>query len=449
LLKLLFASCLLWSCATAAGAACPGNAGELIPPAAELKALDDELAGLTAQCANDAGYLAYRGAVLNALGKADEAAGFLEQALLLNPDLAGAKVDYAEALAATGDTSAASALLKDLLARPDVPPDLRAHLVRRLNAFEALHRFDALTGLQTWIGTDWQGTAAISVRAGHDSNLNSAPSRDTLTLTFPGGEAELLLAERFRRRGGATGLVEASGQAARRLEGGAALQFYGEGRARLSPSNADTDYQQGQMAVGWSKPLASGDALFALSGTHLHYGGADLYSSARFSISRDWVYKDCRPRIGGETEWRRYPAASELEGQFYGLTAGLACLLGSDRLAAAMRIGRDFAQRDRTGGDQRQVDLRVAWLASVGNGTLLADAVVTLQRDEHGFSPLLESNATRRLTRASLHLEYAYPIASGWAVLVTADGTVQRSNLDLFDIAGRAVYLGLRWQTLR
>ena len=430
-------------------AACPGNAGEAIPPAGELKALHDELASLAAQCGNDPGYLAYRGAVLNALGKADEAAAFLEQALLLNPDLGGAKIDYAEALAGTGDTAAATALLKDLLARPDVPPDLRAHLVRRLNAFEALHRFDALTGLQANIGTDWQGTAAISLRAGHDSNLNSAPSRDTLTLTFPGGEAELLLADRFRRRGGATGLVEASGQAARRLDGGAALQLYAEGRARVSPSSSDTDYQQGQAAVGWSKPLESGDALFALSGTRLHYGGADLYSSARFSVSRDWTYKDCRPRVGGETEWRRYPAASDLEGRFYGLTAGIACLLGGDRVAAAVRIGQDFAQRGRPGGDQRQVDLRVAWLASFGNGTLLADAVVTFQRDDEGFSPLLESNATRRVNRASLHLEYAYPIASGWAVLVSADGTLQRSNLDLFDIAGRALYVGVRWQTLR
>ena len=62
---------------------------------------------------------------------------------------------------------------------------------------------------------------------------------------------------------------------------------------------------------------------------------------------------------------------------------------------------------------------------------------------------MLENNATRRLNRVSLHLEYAYPIASGWAVLVSADGTLQRSNLDLFDISGRALYLGLRWQTLR
>ena len=143
------------------------------------------------------------------------------------------------------------------------------------------------------------------------------------------------------------------------------------------------------------------------------------------------------------------PAASELDGRFLGLTAGLACLLGSNRITAAVRAGRDMAHRDRPGGDQRQLDLRLAWLGAIGGGTLLADLVLSHQRDQEGYSPLLENNAVRRLKRASLRLEYAYPVAAGWSVLVTADGTLQRSNLELFDIAGRAVYLALRWQTFR
>ena len=401
------------------------------------------------QCSNDPRYLAYRGAVLNALGKADEGAALLEQALLIDPALAGAQIDYAEALAATGDAPGAIALLQDLLARPDVPAALRPHLIRRLSAFEALQRFDALTGLRVAIGREWQGTASVSVRAGHDSNLNSAPSREALTLTFPGGDAVLLLSEGFRARGGAVGLVEASGQAARRLEGGAALHFFGEGRARFSPSNGDTNYQQGQLMAGWSKPVNSGEVLVAAGLTRLHYGGDDIYGAARLAVTRDWTVKDCRPRLGAEGEWRRYPAASELDGRFLGLTAGLACLLGSNRITAGVRGGRDMAHRDRPGGDQRQLDLRLAWLGAVGSGTLLADLVLSHQRDQEGYSPLLENNAVRRLLRASLRLEYAYPVAAGWSVLVTADGTLQRSNLELFDIAGRAVYLGLRWQAFR
>jgi hypothetical protein len=132
-----------------------------------------------------------------------------------------------------------------------------------------------------------------------------------------------------------------------------------------------------------------------------------------------------------------------------GANAGIACLRGSNRIAAGLRAGRDVAERDRPGGDQRQIDLRVTWIGSFTTGTVLVDGVISFQRDNHGFSALLENNAARHLDRANLHVEYAHPIASGWAVLLSADLTRQRSNLELFEITGRAAYIGLRWQSLQ
>lgn len=446
-MRLLFLFLSIWT--ASALAACPGDAGEPLPPRDELPALEKKLASLAPECGGSAGYLAYRGAVLNALGRSTEAAALLEAALLLDPERAGAQIDYAEALAALGDTTAAAALLRDLLARPDVPPLLRPQLERRLNATEALQRFDALAGLRTWMGTGWRGEASLTLRAGYDSNLNSAPSRDALTLTLPGGDAVLLLADRFRARGAGAGLAEASGQLVRPLEGGAALQFYGEARARASPSASDTNYQQGQAVAAWSQPLEGGDALVSIGTTQLRYGGDELYRAARLAASRDWRYDGCRPRLGVEGEWRRYPVAPELDGRFLGVSTGLACILGFNRATLAVRTGEDAAQANRPGGDQRQTDVRLAWVGSFASGSLVADLLYTHQQDASGFSPLLENNARRRLNRASLHLEYAHPVAPGWAVLASFDTTIQRSNLDLFDISGRAVYLGVRWQSGR
>jgi predicted Zn-dependent protease len=99
-------------------AACPGDAGEPLPAPDKLQALEDTLAPLAAECGRHAGYLAYRGAVLNALGRHAEAALLLEQALLLDPARAGAQIDYAEALAALGDNLSAAAMLRDVAARP-------------------------------------------------------------------------------------------------------------------------------------------------------------------------------------------------------------------------------------------------------------------------------------------------------------------------------------------
>jgi len=46
-----------------------------------------------------------------------------------------------------------------------------------------------------------------------------------------------------------------------------------------------------------------------------------------------------------------------------------------------------------------------------------------------------------------LHLEYAYPIAPHWALLASLEALGQRSNLELFDVSGRAVFRGVRWQS--
>jgi hypothetical protein len=432
-------------------AACPRDTGKPLPPREELPALDRELVSYEAECSRDAPYLAYRGAVLNGLGKYVEAASLLEGALLLEPDLAGAQLDYAEALAGLGETVAAMSLFRDVLARPDVPPDTRAYIVRRLNTLDIVQRFDALVGLRS-VGENWHGVASVTLKGGYDTNLNSAPSRSTLGLTLPGGEELVFaLAENVRARGGAAGIGEFRGNIARRFEGGGSLQVYGEARARFSGSSSttDTDYQQGQLVGAWTQPLVSGDAFFSLGGTRLHYGGDDLYSAIRLTAGRDWSYQPCQPRLGFEGELRRYPVARELDGRFYSLATGVACKLGANRLFAAARAGVDAAERDRPGGDQRHVDLRLAWVGTLGPGSILVDLLLAHQRDATGYSPLLEDNATRRLYRANLYLEYVYPVSTSWALVGSVEGSFQRSNLPLFDVSGQAVYLGIRWQTPR
>ncbi len=443
--KYLFAL-LLFSATTAF--ACPGDAGEPLPSPDKLAVLERELARLAPECGTHAGYLAYRGAVLNALGRPAEAALLLEQALLLDPQRASAQIDYAEALDALGDSTSAAVLLREVLARPDVPAALRPRLEKRLNAMDVLRRLDALGALATlrdWAGTGWQSAGSVTFKLGSDNNLGSAPAHDTLSLTFPEGGATLFLADRFRPRAGMAALTEASGQVIRPLEGGAAIQFYGQARLRDSPSVSDTNFRQVLAGGAWSRPLASGVALFSVGASHLVYGGADLYRALRVSVSRDWQMNSCRPSLGLEGERRHYPAAPDLEGRFLGVSGGLTCSLGADRLALVVRTGKDAAQAGRAGGDQHQTDVRLVWTHPLGGGRLGADLSLSHQQDAAGYSPLLENGAIRRSGRASLYLEYAYPVALGWSVLASLENLAQRSNLPLFDINGRAFYVGVRW----
>ncbi len=444
-MKLLLFFLLLWAGAVRA---CPGDADERLPPPDQLATLEQALAQRAAECGSHAGYLAYHGAVLNALGRPAEAAVLLEHALLLDPQRAGAQIDYAQALAALGDRASATTLLRDVLARPDVPGALRAPLERRLDAIDVLRRQDARAGFSTlreWAGTGWQRAGSLTFKLGRDSNLNSAPSHSALTLTLPEGDAVLLLADRFRPRAGGAALVEASGQLIRPMAGGAALQFYGEARLRDSPSASATNYQQLQAGGAWSQPLASGFALFGAGASELVYGGDALYRAVRFSASRDWQANHCRPSLGVEGEWRRYPVVRELDSRYSGLSGGATCNFGSDRLALRVRGGQDTAQADRPGGDQSQADVRLVWGRPLAGGRLGADLLWYHQRDSIGYSPLLENGATRRLDRASAYLEYAYPVAAGWSAVASVESLVQRSNLALFDLSGRAFYLGVRW----
>lgn len=58
-------------------------------------------------CLEDAAFHAWRGATLLALGRSAEAIEPLERALLHDPDLPGAQLDLAQALAAEGDAASA------------------------------------------------------------------------------------------------------------------------------------------------------------------------------------------------------------------------------------------------------------------------------------------------------------------------------------------------------
>lgn len=439
--------------AGAARAACPGDAGEPLPARQEkdaLAGLEARLAAMAQECGARAGYLAYRGAVLNALDRPGEAALLLEQALLFDPQRVGAQIDYAESLAALGDAASAVAMLRDALGRPDVPQGLRPRLQAQLDAIAASSRLDALgalPGLRILAAEGWQGAGTLTMKLGRDNNLNSAPARDQLTLTLPGGDAVFLLAERFRPRGGSATLAEAGGQLVRLLEGGAALQLHGEARLRDSPAASDTDYRQFQLGAAWSRPLDGGAVSLAAGATRLRYGGAELYRAERLSASREWRLRDCRPNLGFDAEWRSFPTAPELRGRFLGLSATVACGAGANRWLLVARNGRDGAAPGRAGGDQAQTDLRLVWTRPLLQGRLRADLTWYQQRDAGSYSPLLEGGANRRLSRTGASVEYAYPITPGWSLVASYEGSAQRSNLGLFDISGRALYFGLRWES--
>jgi hypothetical protein len=454
--------------ATAACAASP-----VYPLPAGTPALQDLLAQLNGQtplCLQNAPFYAWRGAVLLALRQPAAAAEALERALLLDPNLPGAQLDYADALLGVGDTASARGLLAQVAQRTDLPANLRPVLARELAAIDP---------------NAWRTRWLFSTARGTDSNLNNAPAASELTLTFPQGPVTLSLLEASRPQRGNANLSTAQWLGIKPA-GSQLWLLQSELRSRHTDSSA-TRYQQADVSASWLQaPDAPRQWIVRTGLTKVDFGGQALLQGARLSVLHQWqpvaapavasaagqggdqpgqAASVCRPSAGLEAEARRYPVSPELNGRYTGLLAAVNCsladaagssaphspLLSHQQLGLQLRLGSDQPDNGtRPGGSNRRLEVRATWEARLGAYKASSDYNHTRQLDASGYSPLLADNLARRISRHSLRAELARPLPGGW--LGGAEGFVsfevnrQTSNLAAFESRQQALYTGLRWQ---
>ena len=138
-------------------------------------------------CDEQATCQAQKGSLLLAQGHVEEAAVALEKALLLDPNLPGAQLDYAQALALIGLKGSARAMLADVLQRPDIQPNLKSKLAGAQNP--------PSEATQTSLMSEWQWSKLAQAAVGHETNLNSATFTDSLTLMLSNGPVTIGLAD--------------------------------------------------------------------------------------------------------------------------------------------------------------------------------------------------------------------------------------------------------------
>ncbi len=420
-----------------AHAACPGEAGEPIPrDRAALERLDTELAQAGAQCDTQPLFLAYRGAVLLALGRPADAATALELALLLNPDLPVAQIDYARALTQLGDRASAAAIWRSLLARSDVPTHLREEIRWRLLALDHVPADS----------TVWRHQGELGLRVGYDTNLNSATSAREITLTFPGINVTVPVADTVQPVEGPAAWVDGSWRGSRALAGDRELEVRATVRLRGAPTGSGVSYRQADLEATGHQRVEGGAWSLAIGADDVLYGGAHLLQSFRTSLVRTWVGNACGRRAGAEAEMRRYPSDTVLDGRYAGITAGLACRpYGDLGLGLVARAGLDDPVHTRAGGQQVLFDLRAQVTRTLfAPGVLQASLYWQGSRDRASYSPLLANGAPRSVQRTTLGLEWSRPIWPGWQGTVGMDAVRQSSNLRLFELQGLTVQTGLK-----
>ncbi|MDR6155136.1 tetratricopeptide (TPR) repeat protein [Acidovorax delafieldii] len=434
------------------------------PPVGDSVALDaaiDVWLPLLGQCQRDPVYLMTLGQMLIRQGRYLEASDHLERALLFNPTLKEARVDYAIALAGAGDIPSALAMVADLLADPDLPPHLRASLMHQRTAL-------AEAGAPAW-----QTRVVATTRIGHDSNLSGAPNLGSLTLTIAGQPVLLPLDEAYQARGGAYARADLQLEARHHNSDGSQWNLLASLRTRRSPAVPNTGTQTADLVLERSHysslldtphaagyyASASGGLLQAQAGTRYQALGAGLGWGV---LWRDGWIQDCQTRMGAEAQQRQHQTNAVLSGLYLGLAAVISCERSSGvQWLVSLRSGRDAARSsERPGGGQQQNSLRFAgylplapWASAeartlpwdvLRHGGLLLDVEASHYRDATGYSPLLQNGALRILRRNTARLEYQLSVAKTLQWTLGAEWVQQRSSLDLFRLQSHGPYTALR-----
>ena len=436
-------------------------------------------------CEEVALFHAQRGAQLLAQGKVEEAAVALEKALLLDPNLPGAQLDYAQALALVGLKGSARAMLAEVLQRPDIQPALKAQLEKGAsqNKLQAPATGIDLSGAVSSALRSWQWSALAQTALGHETNLNSATYTDYLTLMLSNGPVTIGLSDAAKPVAGPASKTLLAVQGTTRAGSGIlALGELSVGASLSNKNSLQTDAltgikpdrnQTAETVAKYSLPMiagaASGQWQLSFGATQFWLSTSTAYSDTGFNLKFNWDrnfepgYKGllslegqaCKlaPSIGQTRQ--SFPLSSSLNGVYAFARMELLCKAQSQETQVVLGSGSDKAtDATRPGGDKKRTDLllrheRLApmpWSPwkQVQTGQLSTWVRFAKSADAQIYSELLGDLKTTT-NRTDWGLGFWVPLDKSWSAGLNLEATSQRSNNTLFNLKNSGVYAGIRW----
>ncbi len=478
-LALVLAPCFGWAQGSFASSVSPASlaSSSTCPPANQLRLLSAEQTTLLLDaCDEVALFHAHRGAQLLAQGKVEEAAVALEKALLLDPNLPGAQLDYAQALALIGLKGSARAMLAEVLQRSDIQPALKAQLEKgavQNSPLAPSSLFPNSIGNLASALQSWQWSALAQTALGHETNLNSATYTDSLTLMLSNGPVNIGMSDSAKPVSGMAlkSLVALQGS----TRAGEGLLAHGEllVNASLASKNASsnnagiygsgTNNQTAEAAIKYMLPMiagpASGQWQLALGGTQLWLASASAYqdSGAQLKFNWDTLGKPCKlaPSVGAMRQ--SFPLSETLDGTYHFARLEVLCKQPEQESHLALGGGNDTAHSSsRPGGNKRRLDVLLRHEHMTQNifSTLLGGYTSQAQLsawlrlaksiDAQPYSELL-GDLKSITKRADVGLGYWVPVNKRLSAGLNLEATSQRSTNTLFNLRNSGVYAGIRW----
>ena len=404
-------------------------------------------------CQRDAMFLATLGRHLNNEGRYLEAADHLERALMLDANLKDAQLSYAIALTGSGDLSAATALLEQMLSDPGLPATLRTLIQQQRTALTSAAVASPFAAVSADYPSDWQRRFTLAARVGYDSNLMGSPNLDSLALTLSGQTLVLALDESYLARGGSYTRADVQFDLQRSAADGSRWDAVASLRSRYSATLGEAGSTQADLLLerSQSQPGALG-SYFSATASALESKAGMRYTAASLAAGTIWrgaAAGGCQARAGAEWQARNYLTNPVLSGRYAGLAAYWSCVQPSGlQWLLGLKTGRDAAHdMARPGGDQNQSSARLAGflpLAARGHRGLLLDFEQSQQTDASGYSPIIDDGSTRSVSRRAARLEYQQILAPGAQWLLGIERVAQSSSLTLFQQENWGAYSGLR-----
>ena len=406
----------------------------------------EQLAALVDACDENAFFHAFRGAQLLAVGQTEAAAVALEKALLINPDLPGAQLDFAQALAQIGLKGSARAILNEVLQRPDIQPELKNQLTKAQS-------------LQ--IQPSWQWQTLAQTAYGHESNLNSATYTDSLTLYLSNGPVTLGLTDNDKPASGGAFKSSLAVQGTLRVWGSQELLVSAALNSKAGAASVGGNNRTAESALKYSLPILAGNASgvwqVAVGGTQFWLSSQTAYTdqAAQLKFNWDTLGAACKlaPSVGSIEQ--KFPQAPTLNGTYAYARMDWVCSTSkTQETHVALGGGQDKAQdANRPGGNRTRTDVllrheqlvQMPVLPLVGNlsGQLTAWLRHANSKDKLAYSDLL-GELKSDTKRTDFGLGYWVPISKGWNAGLNIETTSQRSNNTLFNLKNLAVYAGIR-----
>jgi hypothetical protein len=390
-----------------------------------------QLATMATACEHNASYHAYRGLLLLTLGENTQALEALEKALMLNPELPGAQLDYAQALALAGQKTAARDILHSVLQRPDFPVALRPQL----------------QPADPNPATPWRWNALVQVSRGHESNLANATGTQDITLLLPNGPVTIALADTERPRPGLASKAQAQGQLTLPLPVGG-LQLYASYLGRQAGDQASVaDPIQLETGSAWAVTVGSGTLVSHLVAQQVSIAHQTAYRDTTLSLKYEtaplWGACQWAPELGASRP--SYSTSPVLNGRHTFARLGLTCQRDLDQTRLTLTAGVDTPlDPARPGGTRHQQELQLRHDRLVSDAQLSLWARWNSNQDAAPFSALL-GNLTAHTRLTSLGVGLWHSVSKRWSLGAELESTTQKSNNTLNNINNQTLYAGVRW----